>query len=178
MIAAATGVASTISVQTSLAAVFAPAASPSAAFEHMPSTFAFTLEESPGALCTILLQIAAYSATAAAPPGTLVDVEVEVVGVGLLGTDAAVLGTVTVGVGLGALLELLVFELLLPHPARSAAHASATAGNDDRIPGIRTPSIEHAPAEAVKPPASAGRGRLPAYPAPGRRPGAPAQTSR
>ncbi len=178
MIAAATGVASTISVQTSLAAVFAPAASPSAAFAQMPSTFAFTLEESPGALCTILLQIAAYSATAAAPPGTPAAVEVEVVGVGLLGTDAAVLGTVTVGVGLGALLEVLVFEPLLPHPARSAPHASATAGNDDRIPGIRTPSIEHAPADAVEPPASAGRRRVSPCPAPGRRPGAPAQTSR
>ncbi|HTA12546.1 MAG TPA: hypothetical protein VK765_03920 [Solirubrobacteraceae bacterium] len=83
------------------------------------------------------MQIAAYSATAAALPG----VGIALVGVVVLGVELEdVLLVVDVGVlvaavvAAGVLVEVLVVvEPLLPHPASSAPHSSTAATRPDRI---------------------------------------------
>ncbi len=120
------------STHTSLAAARAPARSPLAALLQIPSTLAFTFAESVGTLWIIDLQIATYSVTPAALAalGAVVG-DVDVV--------AALVAAVEVVAGLEVVVELLVVELLLPHPATSAALSSATASNGDRLPIICPP---------------------------------------
>jgi hypothetical protein len=116
------------SPQTSLAAARAPATSPLAALLQIPSTFAFTLADSVGALWITDLHSATYWDTAAELGAALVpvaDVEVDA-GAGLL------VELVPVAVD-----PLVVELLLLPHPATSAPHSNAATniGDLDRIIG-------------------------------------------
>jgi hypothetical protein len=102
----------------------------------MPSTFSLTLVDSVGVRWMRVLQIAAYSATAAALPGVGIELVVLVVlGVELVGVLAVVDAGVLVAavVAAGVVVEPLVDEPLLPHPASSAPDSSTTASRPDRI---------------------------------------------
>jgi len=90
---------------------------------------AFTFAESVGTLWIIDLQIATYSVTAAA---------LAALGA-VVGDVDVVAAAVEVVAGLLVVVELLVVELLLPHPATSAAPSSATTSNRDRLPIICPP---------------------------------------
>jgi hypothetical protein len=136
------------STHTSLAAARAPASSPLAALSQMPSTFALTVADSVGALLTIVLQMAAYSATAAAlgaavEVGGGVELEVEVVGV--VDDEEVVVEGLCVDVlelVVLAAVELVVSvvpEPLEPQPASRAAQARTAARLVERVVVMRVP---------------------------------------
>lgn len=145
------------SAHTSLAAARAPARSPEAALLQIPSTLAFTLAESVGAPAMIDLQIAAYCATPAAVAGLLGlvvgDVELVTVGDGLLG--ALVTGVLAAV----AAVEVVVVELLLPHPATSAAHSRAATASVGRVRIIDPPWSWRTPARGRRAAQTSALGR-------------------
>jgi hypothetical protein len=108
-----------------------------AALAQIPSTLLLTLAASVGSCSTIDLQSAAYSATPAAPDA-LVDVAVE--GVELVAAGAGELGADLV-VAIGVVVEELVVELLLPHPATSAAQSATATSSGDRLAIIDPPLV-------------------------------------
>ncbi len=115
-----------------MAAVRAPATLPLPALLQIPSTLAFTLDDSVPALAMIDLQIATYCAATAAPaaPGGMDGVDVDV-GVGVLVPEVAGVGVVA-----GALVPvdpLVVELLLLPHAAINAPQSSASTRSTRRL---------------------------------------------
>ncbi len=134
------------STHTSLAAACAPARLPLAALLQIPSTLLFTLAESVGSRWTIDLHIATASATPAALAAPL-----EVV----VGDVGAVLGAAvevfTLAGVLVAAFELLVVELLLPHPATSTPQRSTATSQADRVRIIGPPRLRERPLTAFEP---------------------------
>jgi hypothetical protein len=96
---------------------------------------AFTLAESVGTLAIIALQSATYRAKAALVDVVVGEAEVAAVDVVLAEVDV-VLAAVEVVAGVLVVVELLVVELLLPHPATSTPQSSASASDVDRAPII------------------------------------------
>jgi hypothetical protein len=122
------------STHTSLAAVRAPARSPSAALLQIASTFAFVLAPSVGAsLITDL-----HSATASATPAELAGLGMVL---GVLDAVPVVLGVELV-VALVAAVELLWLldeEELLPHPAMNTLPTATTTSHLDHCLNISVP---------------------------------------
>jgi hypothetical protein len=134
----------TISWQTCAVACLTPVSSPLAAFSQMASIFDLTAAVRVGADATLALQ----AATASAMPGF-----VEAAGAAAAEVAAAVVAAALVAAALVAgaaaellLLELLLLlllelllELLLPHPAISAAPTMATTNNRANLFTVSSP---------------------------------------
>jgi hypothetical protein len=118
----------TTSTQTSLAAVRAAEGSVGA-LSQIPSIFALTLADRVEAFCTTDL----HAATALATPGPLGVVVEDVV----LAVEVELV--VAPAAPLGALVELLLELLLLPHPATSTPLASTTTSHLDDCLNICPP---------------------------------------
>ena len=133
--AAGIGVDLMTSTHTCFAAARAPARSPSAALLQMPSSLLFRLASRVGSCVMIDLQASSYSAAVA--PGTVPAAGcVGVVLAGEVDDFGAVAGVVAAALevfaGVVVVVELVVLELLLPHPAISAPQSSVTASFENR----------------------------------------------
>jgi hypothetical protein len=135
------------STQTCLAAARAPARLPLAALAQIPSSLPFRFPGSVGSRWMIDLQTAAYSAAPAVPTAAAVGrlgvevvlaVEVDDFGV-VVGVVGVVAAAVEVFAAAGAAVELVVLELLLPHPATSAPQSSTATSDENRPTDIASP---------------------------------------